>query len=151
MATLIGMFVLGAVVVPAVSTWTGTMAYDLETGRGRAQVSSCTTHWPWHDCRATLTQWAGEKRKVGDDVVVRSTSELSGTVDVVGRVRGVSTIDEYKRTNLSTQDVLLTTDVWVMPAWARVPFILALGAIWLVLMWAVTRLVHRWTTKRAVE
>lgn len=148
LATLVVMFLLGALVVPTVSNQLGMFAYDLETGRGRATVSSCHDGWPWQDCTATLTAWSGEAHQVGDRVVVRSTSALSGEVEVVGRVRGVSTIDEYKQSNFSTEDVVMSADVWVMPEWVRIPVLLGLGTIWLALMWAASQVVRRLTARK---
>ncbi|MGJ6979502.1 hypothetical protein ACSDQ9_03070 [Aestuariimicrobium soli] len=152
MATLIIGFLLGAFVVPTASDLLGTATYDLETGRGRAAVSSCWRAWPWQECQARLTSWSGsDGHQVGEKVLVRGRKPLTGTVEVVGRVRGVSTIDEYKQTTVTTEEVLLSADVWVMPSWARIPLVIGLGLVWLALIWGAARLVHRWTAGRAVE
>ena len=140
LGTLVVMFLLGALLVPAVSRQLGMVAYDLETGRGRVAVTSCEGGPLWRECTGTLTEWTVEKHQMGDRVTVMGRSALSGTVEVVGRVRGVSSIDEYKQTNVATEDVLLPADVWVMPGWVRLPVLLGLGLVWAALMWAATRL-----------
>lgn len=148
LATLIGMFVVGAMVIPPISDQLGMVAYDLETGRGRVAVSSCDRSWPWRECTGTLTEWTGEKHSVGDRVVVTGRTAMSGTVDVVGRVHGESTIDKYRNTIVSTKDFLLPADVWVMPNYARIPVLLGLGIAWLALMWGARQWVRRLTARK---
>ena len=113
---------------------------ELAGGQGQVQISRCHPHqWGLYWCEATVTAWAGEGPKPGDQVTILSRRERSGQAEVVRRLE----IESHKRGRHSVEtqvQVLNPKDDLVLSGPTRLSVYGIFLVGWLLLSVGVARL-----------